>query len=130
MNSKQKGKVGELALAKYLREHGFDEARRGQQFRGGSDSPDCVGVPGVHLECKYMASLQLHDAYAQACRDAAPGAIPTVAFKQVSKATQAPGKAKPWMAILSLDDYLLSVREVLALRREVETLRNMLETGQ
>jgi hypothetical protein len=116
VNSRQKGKNGELALAKYLREHGFTEARRGQQFHGGADSPDCIGVPGTHLECKYMASLSLHDALAQAARDAGPGDVPVVAFKQVSKLTQAPGKAKPWVAILSLDDYLLMVRELETLR--------------
>ena len=33
MNSRQKGKRGELELAKVLREHGY-ETRRGQQYSG------------------------------------------------------------------------------------------------
>ena len=31
-NSKQKGKNGELELSKFLRDHGFPEAKRGQQY--------------------------------------------------------------------------------------------------
>ena len=42
MNSRAgKGKVGEREFAELLRAHGFD-ARRGQQFAGGADSPDVV----------------------------------------------------------------------------------------
>lgn len=52
VNSKAKGKRGELELVKYLKSWGVD-ARRGQQFKGGSDSPDIVhDIPGVHIECK------------------------------------------------------------------------------
>ena len=43
MNSRRKGAVGEREIAKYLREHGFTEARRGQQFKGGADSPMLLG---------------------------------------------------------------------------------------
>ena len=55
MNSKQKGKRGELELAKKLQEYGF-EARRGQQYSGiGGD--DVVGLEGVHIECKRVEPL-------------------------------------------------------------------------
>jgi hypothetical protein len=108
MNSREKGKAGELELAAFLREHGFTEARRGQQFKGGSESPDVVGVPGHHIECKRVEALSLYDALAQAQRDAGPGDIPIVAHRRNGK----PHHPLPWLAILTLDDYLLMVREL------------------
>ena len=45
MNSRQKGKGGELELAKLLRAYGYN-ARRGQQYSGISGDADVVGVPG------------------------------------------------------------------------------------
>jgi hypothetical protein len=67
MNSRQKGKVGEREFASLLREHGFD-ARRGQQFCGGADSPDVVSpaLPWLHIEVKRVQNLNLADACAQA----------------------------------------------------------------
>jgi hypothetical protein len=41
MNSRNKGKRGELEAAHMLTHEGFP-ARRGQQFSGGTDSPDVV----------------------------------------------------------------------------------------
>lgn len=112
MNSRAKGNAGELELSKFFREHGFTEARRGQQFKGGADSHDIVGVPGHNIECKRVEALSVYAAYAQACRDAAPGEIPLVAHRRNGK----PHHPLPWLAILSLDDYLLMVRELAHLR--------------
>ncbi|MCX6915076.1 MAG: hypothetical protein NT167_18860 [Verrucomicrobia bacterium] len=70
MNSRQKGKVGEREFAALLRAHGFD-ARRGQQFAGGGDSPDVVsGALGwLHIEVKRVQKLNLAEACGQARRD-------------------------------------------------------------
>ena len=67
MNSRQKGKVGEREFAALLREHGFD-ARRGQQFSGGADSPDVVSdaLAWLHVEVKRVQNLNLADACIQA----------------------------------------------------------------
>ena len=98
MNSRNKGKRGELEMAAFLRERGFDDARRGQQFKGGHDSPDVCGVPGLHLECKRVEALQLYPALAQACRDAGDdGAIPVVLHRR---------SREEWVAILRADDFL------------------------
>ena len=72
MNACQKGKRGERELANYLKsEHGID-ARRGQQFCGGGDSPDVVtNIKGLHIECKRVERLNMRDAVAQAEGDAA-----------------------------------------------------------
>ncbi|MGC3956652.1 MAG: hypothetical protein QM813_01350 [Verrucomicrobiota bacterium] len=73
MNSRQKGKVGEREFASLLREQGFD-ARRGQQFSGGADSPDIVSeaLAWLHVEVKRVQNLNLTDACAQAERDCGP----------------------------------------------------------
>ena len=95
--SRNKGKDGERAIAKILRDHGWADARRGVQYKGGGDSPDVVGLPGVHIEVKRVESLRLYDALDQSIADAAPGETPVV-FHRRNK--------KPWVAILLLDDYL------------------------
>lgn len=77
VNSRAKGARGEREFAKWLRERGH-EARRGQQFAGGTDSPDVVSDIGVHLEVKRTERLCLWDAVDQASRDCGgkPWAIP------------------------------------------------------
>jgi hypothetical protein len=75
MNSRTKGKVGEREFASLLREHGYD-ARRGQQFAGGADSPDVVSdaLAWLHVEVKRVQNLNLTDACVQAEGDAGRGA--------------------------------------------------------
>lgn len=97
INSRNKGKTGELELAHFLQEHGYDSARRGQQFRGGGDSPDVVGIPGLHIECKRVEALQLYPALAQARRDAGDGVVPVVLHRR---------NREEWVAILRADDFL------------------------
>jgi hypothetical protein len=67
MNSRRKGKVGEREFASVLRENGFD-ARRGQQFCGGADSPDVMSeaLRWLHIEVKRVQNLNLTDACIQA----------------------------------------------------------------
>jgi hypothetical protein len=75
MNSRRKGKVGEREFASLLRENGFD-ARRGQQFAGGADSPDVVSdaLAWLHVEVKRVQNLNLTDACVQAEGDCGRGA--------------------------------------------------------
>lgn len=95
-NSRAKGKRGELEVAKILREHGY-EARRGQQYKGGGDSPDVVGLPGVHLEVKRVEHLRLYDALEQSERDSADQEIPVVVHR--------PDK-RPWVVVMRFEDFL------------------------
>lgn len=98
MNSRAKGKGGELELASVLRGHGFNGARRGQQFRGGDESPDIIGFhPGWHPECKRVERGNLYDWIAQAQRDAGERKKPVVIHRR---------NRKPWVAIVLLDDFL------------------------
>lgn len=97
MNSRAKGKNGELELAAALREFGY-EARRGQQFKGGGDSPDivCDGLADFHVECKRVESGNLYNWLDQAIRDAG-GKTPVVMHRR---------SRKGWVAILRLEDFL------------------------
>jgi len=96
VNSRAKGKNGELELAKFLREHGVT-ARRGRQYSGGDDSPDIVcALPGIHFECKRVERGALYDWLEQAKTDAGQK-IPVVAHRR---------SRKDWVAILPLDDFL------------------------
>lgn len=98
MNSRNKGKRGELEMAKFLREHGYADAKRGVQYKGGAGSPDVCGVPGLHIECKRVEALSLYPALAQACRDAGDaGSIPVVLHRR---------NGSEWVAILRADDFL------------------------
>lgn len=83
--SKDKGKRGERDWAKFCREHGF-ECRRAQQYAGGTESADVVGLPGLHVEVKAWETITTEDIrkfLAQAIRDNAGSKnIPIVAHKE------------------------------------------------
>ena len=70
MNSRAKGKRGELAVAHLFQEYGFP-AERGQQHDGMSGHADVVGVPYIWIEAKWRESLNLEAAMEQAERDSA-----------------------------------------------------------
>lgn len=95
--SRDKGKRGELELASSLRDLGFPDAHRSQQFCGSSSSADLLGVPGIHIEVKQCERLSIYDAYEQAVRDSeGTNAISTVFHRR---------SGKPWLAVLSLEDW-------------------------
>lgn len=94
--SKEKGKRGEREVAELLRENGWN-ARRGQQFTGGEDSPDVVHcIPGVHIEVKRSETLQLYSALKQAKDDAKDGDMPTVWHRR---------NGQDWVVILPAKDF-------------------------
>ena len=97
MNSRDKGKRGELELSHFLTDHGHP-ARRGQQFSGGPDSPDviCKSLP-FHFEVKRTECLSLYPAMQQAANDAGEGSVPMVIHRR---------NRREWLAILRLDDLL------------------------
>ncbi len=93
-NSRQKGKRGELEFSAALREFGF-EARRGQQFCGGEDSPDVVtSLTDVSFEVKRVEALNVDKAMDQAITDAKE-LIPVVAHRR---------NRKPWLITVRLED--------------------------
>lgn len=95
--SKDKGKRGELELVSSLRDLGFPDVRRSQQFCGSSSSADLLGVSGVHIEAKRCERLSIYDAYEQAVHDSeGTEDIPAVFHRR---------NGKPWLAIMSLEDW-------------------------
>lgn len=83
INSRDKGKRGELETVALAKAAGFTEARRSQQYCGTSDSADVVGVPGLHLEAKWVERGALYDWRDQSVRDAgASGNLPVVIHKR------------------------------------------------
>jgi Holliday junction resolvase len=105
MNSRTKGKRGELEFSALLRAHGFD-ARRGQQFSGSPDSPDVVSaaLPWLHIEVKRVEHLNLAEACAQAKRDA--GAKPWIVAHRKNRG--------PWMITLDSDALYELLRQSLS----------------
>lgn len=81
MNSRQKGKRGELEAAKVLKEYGY-ETRRGQQYSGATGDADVVGLPGIHLEIKRVEKLNISEAMQQSIRDAREGELPVVMHRK------------------------------------------------
>lgn len=96
MNSRSKGKRGELELAKELRKYGF-EARRGQQYCGGNGDADVIGVPGLHIECKRVERLNVENAMRQAEADAKKGEIPVVMHR---------ANREEWKVTMRLEDFM------------------------
>ena len=66
--SQRKGRAGEMELARLLQGYGYDvQPGRAQSYGA---TPDLVGLPGVHIECKRNERLNVPEAMAQAARDA------------------------------------------------------------
>lgn len=108
MNSKQKGKRGELELSHVLNKLGFN-TRRTAQYNGKETGSlaDLVGIPGVHIECKRNERLNIHDAMDQAIRDAKDDEAPMVFHRKNNK---------PWLVTMTLKDW--AYRELCRLEEE------------
>lgn len=95
--SREKGKRGEREFAEALRDAGWTDARRGRQYRGTEDSPDVVGLPGVHLEVKRRERLEVEKWCLQVEAEAPEGAVPVVAWRR---------NRQRWRVSLPLEDFL------------------------
>ena len=96
MNSRTKGKRGELEAAHILKKHGYD-TRRGQQFAGINGDADVVGLPHIHLEIKRVEKLNIDDALQQSIRDARDAEIPVVMHRK---------KRTEWTVTMLFDDWI------------------------
>ena len=96
INSKEKGKRAEREIVALLREYGFTDAKRGQQYHGGTDSPDVQGLPGVHIEVKHVERLNINEAMAQADRDCGEN-MPAVFHRR---------NRTPWLVTVHIDDFM------------------------
>lgn len=96
INSKRKGKAGELELAHKLKEYGYD-TKRSVQYNGKDGDADVVGLPNIHCEVKRVEKLNVYDAMAQAKRDAKNGDLPAV-FHRKNRCN--------WLVTMELPDFM------------------------
>lgn len=72
VNSRAKGKRGELEAVKYLKSLGYDDARRTQQYNGDGYS-DVIApetLPILHIEVKFGYPLKTFDLGSKCFREA------------------------------------------------------------
>ena len=97
MNSRDKGKRGELEWAHYLYEKGYTEAKRTAQRCGKGGTADVDGVEGLHCEVKRRENGNVEPWLQQAERDASgTGNIPIVAHRR---------NREEWKVTLRPDDF-------------------------
>jgi hypothetical protein len=105
VNSRAKGARAEREMAKeWVRVFG-GQARRGQQFAGGTDSPDVISSHGnLHLEVKRVEAGNPYTWMDQAVRDAGDK-VPVVLHRR---------NGRDWLLIVRLDDGPRLAQEIAA----------------
>ena len=98
MNSRDKGKRGELEAAHLLNEYGYD-TRRGQQFSGANGDADVVGLPGIHIEVKRVEKLNIDEALEQSIGDARENEIPVVMHRRNNKKWKVTMQFDAWIEL-------------------------------
>ena len=105
INSRSKGKRGELELVRLIKENGY-EARRTAQYCGKTgEAADVIGLPGISVECKRVEKLNIYDAIAQATRDAESagrGDLPAVFHRKNNC---------PWLVTMTSEGFFKIYRE-------------------
>ena len=96
-SSQRKGRAGEMELAKILRAHGYDVSPGIPVSFG--QTPDLVGLPGVHIEVKRVERLNVGEAIEQAARDAG-------FFRDGAPAVFHRRNRSPWLVTMRLEDWL------------------------
>lgn len=95
INSRAKGAAAEREAAKVWAEVMGCDARRGQQFSGGKESPDVVqSIDGIHLEVKRVERGNPYAWMAQASFDAGDQ-VPVVLHRK---------NHRDWLCIVRLTD--------------------------
>lgn len=109
MNSKSKGKRGELDLVEQLRTAGYANARRTAQYCGNTgDAPDITGIDGLHIECKRREQIQDEVFLQQAEKEAKKGLIPIVMYRR---------DREQWKVCLRLNVFMAIWSELTELQR-------------
>lgn len=98
INSRQKGKTGELDAARALTLRGHP-SHRSQQFSGRAGDADlvCPSLDRFHLEVKRVQGGNIHDWIAQSVGDAKFGKVPIVMHRKNNR---------EWVVSMPLDDFL------------------------
>jgi hypothetical protein len=95
-SSRRKGACAERELASELTIMFRTEVSRGgRMYQSGSESPDILGLIGLHVECKRRETVSLPSALRQAADDCRHGECPVVMHR---------GNRQGWMCTVSLAD--------------------------
>lgn len=103
INSKQKGKRGELAWKNFLWAEGFTSSYRSQQFCGSENSADviCPQLPTIHQEVKFTQQFNAYAAMQQAANDCGTN-TPIVAHKKNNC---------EWLVVMRAHDWINMIKE-------------------
>lgn len=101
--SQRKGAGGERELCELLQQAGYPVERGGSMTFG--SIADIVGLPRVHIECKRVERLNLHDAMNQAIQDSARlrDGWPCVFHRR---------NRSGWLVTMRLNDWLILYGEI------------------
>ena len=109
INSRDKGRRGEVELSSVLNEYGFDTERM-SQYCGKTGVPDVQGLPMIHIECKRVEKLNIDDAMEQSIRDAKANEIPVVMHRKNRKGWKVTMTLEAWMKLY--EGWLCQQKEV------------------
>jgi len=118
--SRSKGKRGEREAAKFLNDLLKTNCRRGVQFQGSPDSPDVVGLEGIHVEVKRVEKLNLYDAVEQAVGDSGEN-IPMVLHRRNNK---------DWLAVVKAEDLIQFAKQIISIALEEGEENNGQDSGK
>ncbi len=96
--SREKGKRGERELAGILKSYGYS-CHRGVQYQGGPDSPDVVGLPGIHIEVKRVERLNIENAVDQAVYDSGDDELACVFHRKNNRKWNVTMPLEDWMKL-------------------------------
>lgn len=113
--SQRKGRSGELELARLLQGYGYD-VQPGMAVSYGA-TPDLVGLPNIHIECKRNERLNVPEAMAQAVRDAER-------FQDGAPAVFHRRNRSGWLVTQRLEDWMEMYRNVTHKKGEMNHERN------
>lgn len=106
INSKNKGKNGELEFVRLCRAEGYDTVHRTAQYRGNTgQAGDVEGLEGIHVEVKRNERLNILEAMEQSVRDceaSGKGETPIVAHRKNNS---------PWLITMRAEDWFSMYRE-------------------
>ena len=102
INSKQKGKSGELEFAHECQKYGFENVHRTAQTNGKLEHSlaDCEGLQGIHIEVKRVERLNIDEAMEQSIRD-----LKTKKKKKIPVVFHRKNR-KPWKATMLFEDWV------------------------
>ena len=114
INSKRKGKKGELYVVNRFKEEGY-ECNRTAQYKGNTGRADDIeGIDYIHAEVKFVEKLNLSEAMNQAVRDSLASdrkVMPTVFHKKNYHELMVTMRFKDWIKLYREYDSSMKLEE-------------------